>query len=349
MKKKVVSVLLALTLSVAMLAGCGAKEEAAAPAEEPKEEVAEEAPAEEAPAEETAEVDPSDIVIGYATKSSSSPFWVENIKGAEKAGEELGITVTIQGPPQENDVVGQISVIEDMITAGAGALCIAPCDSAGVSDVVDRAMGAGIPVVAVGDTMGTDVTSTVTTDNYNAGWVAAEYLGEQIGGEGKVIIINGMLSQAGGAGRRDGFVDYMTETYGDAVEVVEVAADWDDSKALAGFESAYAANTDMVGGYVAWDGALIQMQAVLDREGRDDVLLVGFDCYEEVLQDMKDGDPIVSGDVAQNPANMGYLSVMTAYNALTGGEYESYVDTGATLVTLDNLEEYCTSMGYVLK
>ncbi|MFI3313799.1 MAG: sugar ABC transporter substrate-binding protein, partial [Eubacteriales bacterium] len=287
-----------------------------------------------------------DITIGYATKSSSSPFWVENIKGAQAAADELGINIVIQGPPQENDVIGQIAVLEDMMTAGAQALCIAPCDSAGVSDVVDRAMAAGIPVVSVGDTMGTDCTSTVTTDNYNAGWAAAEFLGEQIGGEGKVVIINGMLSQAGGAGRRDGFVDYMAETYGDAVTVVEVAADWDDSKALSGFESAYAANTDLVGGYVAWDGALIQMQAVLDREGRDDVLLVGFDCYEQVLEDMYNGDPLVAGDVAQNPANMGYLSVMTAYNALVGNDYESYVDTGATLVSPANLDEYCASMGY---
>ncbi|MFI3213681.1 MAG: sugar ABC transporter substrate-binding protein [Eubacteriales bacterium] len=346
MKKVLVSILtVAMTLS--MLAGCSSTEVATEETAVVEEATTEEAVVEEV-AEEAAVVDASDITIGYATKSSSSPFWVENIKGAEQAGEELGITVTIQGPPQENDVVGQISVIEDMITAGADALCIAPCDSAGVSDVVDRAMAAGIPVVSVGDTMGTDVSSTVTTDNYNAGWVAAEYLGEKIGGEGKVIIINGMLSQAGGAGRRDGFVDYMTETFGDAVTIVEVAADWDDSKALSGFESAYAANTDMVGGYVAWDGALIQMQAVLDREGRDDVLLVGFDCYEEVLQDMKDGDPLVSGDIAQNPANMGYLSVMTAYAALMGEEYESYVDTGATLVTLDNLDDYCASMGYTL-
>ncbi len=342
--KKLLAILLATTLTASLFAGC-----AAAPA---KTEEKTDAPATEEKAEESAEeAAPADkeVVIGYATKSSSSPFWVENIKGAEQAGKDLGIKVVIQGPPQENDVIGQISVIEDMMTAGAQALCIAPCDSAGVSEVVDKAMGKEIPVVAVGDTMGTEVTSTVTTDNYNAGWTAAEFLGEQIGGEGKVIIINGMLSQAGGAGRRDGFVEYMAETYGDAVTVVEVAADWDDSKALAGFESAYAANTDLVGGYVAWDGALIQMQAVLDREGRTDVKLVGFDCYEQVLQDMKDGDPLLAGDIAQNPAKMGYDSVVTAYNALMGEEVESYVDTGATLVTPENLEEYCDSMGYTLK
>ncbi len=343
-KRNILALILALVMAFS-LAACTT----------PAEPVAEEAPAEETPAatEEAAEegaVDPSEILIGYATKSSSSPFWVENIKGAEQAAADLGIQIEIVGPPVENDVVGQIAVLEDLITKGADGIAVAPCDSVGVVDVVNKALDAGLPVIAVGDLIeGAPVTSTVTTDNYNAGWTAAEFIGEEIGGEGKVIIINGMLSQAGGAGRRDGFVDYMTETYGEAVEVLEVTGDWDDQKALSGFEALYAANTDMVAGYAAWDGATLVMHKALEEAGRDDVVLCGFDCYDTALNLMNSGDPMFKGDIAQNPANMGYLAVETAYNAIMGESVESYIDTGATLVTAENVVDYADSMGVVLE
>lgn len=299
--------------------------------------------------EEAAAPAAADITIGYATKSSSSPFWVENIVGAEAAAADLGVKITVIGPPLENDTSGQIAVLEDMITAGCDAICVAPCSSVGVADVVEKAMAQDIPVIAVGDYIeGVEVTSTVTTDNYNAGWAAGEFIGEQIGGEGKVIIVNGMLSQAGGAGRRDGFVDYMAETYGDAVTVVEVTADWDDTKALAGFEAAYAANTDIVGGYCAWDGGALQMWQVLVDNGRDDVALCGFDCYETALNLMYNNDPMFVGDVAQEPFYMGYKSVETAYEALMGETVDVLIDTGATLITPETCEDYATTYGYTL-
>ena len=62
MKKKLLSVLLSVAMVATMLAGCGAKEEAAAPAEEAAVEEA-------APAEEAAEAAP-------AESTSADPFYV---------------------------------------------------------------------------------------------------------------------------------------------------------------------------------------------------------------------------------------------------------------------------------
>jgi len=66
MRRKLLAVLLGTTMMMTALAGCGAKEEAAAPAAEPAVEEAapaEEAPAEEAPAEEAAEAEPVTLTI----------------------------------------------------------------------------------------------------------------------------------------------------------------------------------------------------------------------------------------------------------------------------------------------
>lgn len=320
--KKVLALTMALALSVTALIGCG---------------------------DTSKDGNESDkITIGFATKSSSSPFWVENIAGANQAAADLGINLEVIGPPVENDVSGQIAVLEDMLTKEYDAIVVAPCGDVGVADVVNKAINAGMPVVAVDNQIaGAEITSLVATDNYAAGAMAAEYLAGEIGGKGKVIIVNGIIAQGSGKGRRDGFVDYMTENHPD-VEVVEVTGDWDDSKAIAGFEAAYAANTDVVAGYAAWDGATLQMHKVLAENGRNDVVLCGFDCYDAAVQLIASGDSLFKADIAQNPSNMGYKAVETAYKALKGEEVESNIDTGTTLVTAENVKEYAESMGVKL-
>ncbi|RPF48772.1 ribose transport system substrate-binding protein [Hydrogenoanaerobacterium saccharovorans] len=335
--KKAFSLALALLMILSMVA-CGANQTPASPSQ-PQSSVD----------VNNSSNDAENIVIGYATKSSSSPFWVENIAGAKKAEKELGIKLNVIGPPVENDVSGQIAVLEDMITSKVNAIVVAPCGDVGVADVVKKAMSSQIPVIAVDNGVeGVDVDSLVCTDNYAAGQMAGKFIGEQIGGEGKVIIVNGIVAQGSGKGRRDGFVDYMKITYGDKVNVVEVTGDWDDQKALSGFEAALAANADVKAGYAAWDGAALAMHKVLKQEGRDDVVLCGFDCYEESLKLMNADDPIFKGDIAQNPSNMGYTAIMTAYAAIKGESIRKNIDTGTTMVTAENVANYAKQMGVVL-
>ena len=69
-----------------------------------------------------------------------------------------------------------------------------------------------------------------------------------------------------------------------------------------------------------------------------DIVMVGFDaCCGEL-------DKIVSGQedatVAQYPAKMGELGVSTLVAAIRGEAVESLVDTGAGLVTIDNVKDF---------
>jgi ribose transport system substrate-binding protein len=64
---------------------------------------------------------------------------------------------------------------------------------------------------------------------------------------------------------------------------------------------------------------------------------VGFDASEKLIGALKDGD--VDGLVVQNPFNMGYLAVKTMADHLRGKKVEKRIDTGARLVTKENLED----------
>jgi ribose transport system substrate-binding protein len=154
------------------------------------------------------------IVVGYATKSSTSPYWVQLDGGAEAEAKAEGVELIRLGPPKENDIVGQVAVIEDLINRGVNGLMIAPCDSVGVGPVVAKANAKNIPVVAVDTAIeGGKVVSFVATDNIKAAEMGAKFLGKRLNGKGNIVLLNGMISQGSGKERYEGFRDYAAKNF----------------------------------------------------------------------------------------------------------------------------------------
>lgn len=122
MKKKILSLLMVAALSVSMLTGCGAKEEAAAPAPETTEEAA---PAEEAAEEAAPAVEPVTLNIAYMPNYGS--LWAIENAIAQGYLEEEGITANLvefaDGPTIIAAMEGG-SIDVGYIGQGAHKLCI---------------------------------------------------------------------------------------------------------------------------------------------------------------------------------------------------------------------------------
>lgn len=334
---KVLAAVLIIALSVVAFAGCLPKEQPAQSADV-AEEVTDVADVADV-AEET------QLLIGYSTKSSTNTGWVIINNGAIQAAEDYGVELMMIGPPKENDIAGQIGVVEDMINNSCDAIAIAPCDSAGIVSAVEKANAAGIPVIAV-DTAITagEITSYVATDNYKAAAVGGEWMGEQLGGVGNVVMINGMVAQETGAARRDGFYDAITAKYPDIKIVSEIATEWQVEKALSGMEDAMQANDRIDGVFCAWDGGTIAVLSALEQAGvSDDVVLLGFDCDPNALSAMLENK--VEGDVAQFLYQIGYKGIEAAVKAAMGEEVDARIDTGTMIVIPDNAQQFIDENG----
>ena len=70
---------------------------------------------------------------------------------------------------------------------------------------------------------------------------------------------------------------------------------------------------------------------------KDELTIVGFDDFPEVLQAIRDG--YVMATMVQRPKQMGVKVIESLYDLNTGSPAES-VDTGITVVTLDNIDTY---------
>lgn len=329
----VLSRILVLVFALSVFAGCAQQ------AEEPKADGKEAVRTDEAKKDEAEKEDGKKMVIGYATKSATTPFWLACNEGAKKAAEDMGVELVMLGPPKENDVAGQLAVIEDMINKKVSGLAIAPCDSAGVAPAVEKAQKSNIPVIALDTPIdGAQVSSFVATDNMKAAAAAAEWMGSKLNGKGTVVLINGMIQQGSGKERREGFINVLKEKYKD-IKIVEVTGDWDDNKALKGMEDAIQANPQIDGVFVGWDGAaLAAHKALTAAKRKDKTIICGFDCYPDALKLMKAGT--FEADVAQYPYKIGYEGIKAAVMAAKGETVEERIDTGVMLVLPENVDQY---------
>ena len=120
-----------VSLCATVITGCSSKNESAETATSDQNTSA--PAAESDSAEKDTGKDGGGYVIGYASKSSTTPFWVQLNDAIQSAAADAQVTVKEIGPAKENDVAGQISVIEDFLTQDVDALIVAPCDDVGVA------------------------------------------------------------------------------------------------------------------------------------------------------------------------------------------------------------------------
>ncbi|HWI32338.1 MAG TPA: multiple monosaccharide ABC transporter substrate-binding protein [Microbacterium sp.] len=85
-------------------------------------------------------------LIGVAMPTKSSERWIQDGDAVKAALEEQGYTVDLLYA--EDDIPTQVSQVENMITKGAEALIIAAIDGTTLSQVLEDAAAADIPVIA---------------------------------------------------------------------------------------------------------------------------------------------------------------------------------------------------------
>lgn len=85
-------------------------------------------------------------LIGVAMPTKSSERWIQDGDAVKEQLEEQGFQVDLQYA--EDDIPTQVSQIENMITKGAEALIVASIDGTTLSEVLQNAADAEIPVIA---------------------------------------------------------------------------------------------------------------------------------------------------------------------------------------------------------
>ncbi|MBP7002757.1 MAG: sugar ABC transporter substrate-binding protein [Amaricoccus sp.] len=151
--------------------------------------------------------DPSSIQVGWTEITMGNPFFVELIKGAERTAKGTNITLDVQ--VADGDLQRQCGQIDTFITQGKDVIVVDPTDTLGVASCINRAVEAGIPVVAIG-TVPSDraqVLTTITPNPYENGFGAGAYIAKDAGTEPIVgALIIGVVGNSTSESRLNGMV-----------------------------------------------------------------------------------------------------------------------------------------------
>jgi ribose transport system substrate-binding protein len=152
----------------------------------------------------------------------------------------------------DRDDAAQIAAIENMISNGAQALVILAHTPTALVQTVQQARADGIVVVSFDTTVqadppdpSLDLGVTVNEDQVEMGRTLAEFLVEQTGGKGKMLMVNGVQGTGVDQERREGAYAVWAEH--PEITYVEVIGDWDPGKAQTATATALAANPDFAG------------------------------------------------------------------------------------------------------
>jgi ribose transport system substrate-binding protein len=276
-------------------------------------------------------------VIGVVPKGRAHMFWQSVHAGAAKAAQETGVEIIWNGPATETDFNGQLQIVDAMINRRVDALVLAPIDRKAMVSVVERANREKIPVIIFDSPVDTpNFVSQVATDNYQAGAVAADRMGELLKGKGKVAIVAVQAGAASTMAREQGFEDRIKAKYPGIQIVDKRYGEADFAKSLRAAENMLTAYPDLDGMFASNESSAVgAAQALKGRRGK--VKLVGFDAGPTLEADLRAG--VIDSLVVQHPFKMGYDSVHAAVRTLKGEKVEKINNMPPRLVVREDLDK----------
>jgi ribose transport system substrate-binding protein len=279
------------------------------------------------------------LVIAVVPKGQAHIFWQTVHAGAIAAGLESGVEVLWNGPASEIDFTRQINIVDDFINQRVDGIALAPSHGESLVPIVERAAQEHIPVTIFDSGIRTEKYLTyVSTDNHKGGALAARRMGQVLPQGGNIAVIGTIPGSVSTTERENGFRETIAAEFR-RLQIVEFQYGMSDrAKCLAVAEDILTAHTDLAGIFCSNEsGTLGAVQAAKSKGVAGKIKIVGFDASPTFIADLQVG--YIDSLVVQNPFRMGYLAVTTLVGQLRGKPPEKRIDTGATLVTADNLKE----------
>lgn len=279
------------------------------------------------------------LKIAVVPKGTTHQFWQTIHAGADAAGKEVNADVLWNGPKSETDKQDQVDILNAFASQGVDGIAMAATDKNALVATVDKLEGQGIPVVTIDSGVASDKPqSFIATDNVAAAGLAAEQMGKLLNGKGKVAVLSFLKGAATSDEREQGFLQGIKKFPGIAVVATEYT-DSDSGKARDKMETLLTAHPDLAGVFASNEPNVVGAAGALkDRNLVGKVKLFGFDASDPEIQYLKDG--VVQGIVVQDPFKMGYEGVKAIAQIVRGqGTPQKRIDTGATVVTKDNLND----------
>ncbi|EPY4872356.1 ABC transporter substrate-binding protein [Klebsiella sp. GN_Kp186] len=275
--------------------------------------------------------------IGLMVQDMSNPFFSAMERNAKQAAAKIGATLNVQDA--QVDLANQNTQIDAFIQQKVDLIIISAVDESGIEPAIQRAKAAGIIVIAV-DTPARGADAEIMTNAIQAGETSCEYLFSQMGGKGKVLLVDGTPIQT--------IIDRIkgcknvAQKYPDIKIVGQQASRNDRSSSLMVTTDMLTANPDVSGIFGMNDPSALGAVLAVEQAGKAGAIKVtGVDGSPEAVEELKrSGSPFI-GTATQNPGEMVRQAISLAQDMVDGKHIASpTVLIPSVLVTRDNVDSY---------
>ncbi|MEU3296478.1 substrate-binding domain-containing protein [Streptomyces longwoodensis] len=271
--------------------------------------------------------------VGLSLSTLNNPFFVQIRSGAQAEAKKRGVDLTVTDA--QNDASQQANQLQNFTSSGLGAIIVNPVDSDAAGPSVRAADKAKIPVIAVDRGVNkADVNALVASDNVAGGELAAKTVAEKLGGNGKIVILQGQAGTSAARERAEGFAKGL-KAYPGIQVVAQQPADFDRTKGLDVMSNLLQAHPDVQGVIAANDEMALGAIKALGTKAGKSVQVVGFDGTPDGLKAVEQGTLYAS--VAQQPSQLGRIAVDNALRALDGKDVPATVKVPVKVVTKENV------------
>lgn len=335
--KKLVAMVVILTLALSLLVGCG--QQAAAPAADTKAAApAKEEPKKEEPKKEEPKA-AKKITIGFSMPTFDDK-WLSYMLNAAQAKAKTLTDAEVIFVDAKNDTAKQMSQLENFVAQKCDAIVVCPVDTDATEPYTKAAKAANIPLISVNRLFKNqdDATAYVGSESIKAGIMQMEYLAKKMNGKGNIVILRGDDGNEAARMRTEG-VKQVLKNYPDIKIVAEQTGKWQRPLGMQIMENwlqsgmkidAVASNNDEM--------AIGALMAIKDAGKLGKILVGGVDATPDALKEMKDGKLNVT--VFQNAEGQGAGAVETAYKAAKGEKVEKNVWVPYELVAPEDVDKY---------
>ena len=263
------------------------------------------------------------------TPDKDNTFFTAEADAAKAKAESLGyetlLAVHGDDPNTESDI------IDTAISRKAAAIIIDIANADASPNNLRRADQAGVPVFCMDREINVTgiAKAQLISDNFQGAQLGAEYFVELMGEKGNYAELVGKESDTNAGVRSQGFHSIIDQ-YPDMKMVARQTANWSQTEAYGVIESILQANPNVNGIICGNDTMALGAQAAIEAAGRADIIVMGFDGNDNVLDSMLQGK--IDGTVMQPNALNAEMAVELA---------DRYIRTGSTGMDQEKILNGC--------
>lgn len=283
------------------------------------------------------------------TANKAIPYWQTAAAGFYEAGKQMGVKTDVIGP-DNYDPNAEKDEFHRILAQKPAGILVSPADPALMKPEIDAAIAQGIPVLTI-DTDSPDSNRLffVGTNNYEAGTLGGQVAVKELKGKGNVVVFT-MPNQVNLEERMHGYRDVFEKSPG--IKVVRVIDIKGDPRIVFDQTQAIIDKKEPIDGFICLEAqGGKEVATVLDNNKVTGKVVVAMDTDEKTLDWLKKG--VIAATVAQKPYTMGYVGIKmvddyhhskTDISKMASSKgpmspLPAYVDTGATLVDKNNVDQ----------